>query len=78
MAPLGIIGLPVEGRTPAAQSGERPVPGVAVFLHLDGDARGDGLARGDIIRAVNGEPVATPAELSERVAQVRPVLPGCR
>lgn len=75
VAPLGIIGLPVEGHTPAAQSVARPVTGVAVFLHLDGDARGDGLARGDIIRAVNGEPVATPAELAERVARVRPDLP---
>ncbi|MBP7775764.1 MAG: PDZ domain-containing protein [Acidobacteria bacterium] len=75
VAPLGIIGLPVEGRTPGAQSGERPVTGVAVFLHLDGDARGDGLARGDIIRAVNGDPVATPAQLTERLARVRPELP---
>lgn len=76
VAPLGIIGLPVEHRaTGGPGSGEPPLTGVAVFVHLDGDSRGDGLAQGDIIRAVNGKPVATPAELTERLEHLRPELP---
>ncbi len=71
IAALGVIGVPVEPALMEFLPDLRADTGVVVLWQIDGPRPGGlALTRGDVIHAVNGESVATPAEVRERLRRV--------
>lgn len=70
---LGFIGVAVDESTADALPGLRLPFGVVVVVRVETSHTPElSLARGDVIHAVNGAPVTTPAELRNTLARVEP------
>ncbi|HEY6510246.1 MAG TPA: PDZ domain-containing protein, partial [Vicinamibacterales bacterium] len=70
---LGFIGMAVDESTAEVLPGLRLPFGVVVVVRVETSHTPElSLARGDVIHAVNGSAVTTPAELRDTLARVEP------